>query len=527
MLISAVYFVQGAVGITGMAEFILTRNYFHFSWIQLAFLGSLATLAWCIKPLYGFVTDFLPLFGLRRKPYILIASLLTVSGYLMLGLFATNFHTIIMASILISVGLGFSDVIIDGLVIESSDKETVGKYQALCWRAKAFGILLASLFSGYLLERAFFSKHLLALPFTQWLMHTFPKTIQNTLVSGINILDIRYLFLFTAVLPLVVVIISLAFREEKVIASNRGAHYPLAYIFGAVVAFAATALVVIAALTTKPWIAGIRNETLSSLLVMIIWMLWIGSYFSYLIKNKMASSTLFLAATFLFLWRFTPSFGAPWSNYFLNTLALSKEKLGFIATITSLGWIIGSFIYNKYLDKYEIKKLLYWTVIIGVGLSFTQLIVATPALATKVGSFFVIKYSAAILLYPVYLFGYGTEAWNVLMSQPAILNIDAVLSFLLEIMFIISFLPLLKLAALVTPKGVEATNFSLLTSIMNLGLAFGTISGGIIYTYIEGQYKLAGISFNGLHLTIIIGALTSLLCLLVLKRLVLTAENKN
>ena len=82
-----------------------------------------------------------------------------------------------------------------------------------------------------------------------------------------------------------------------------------------------------------------------------------------------------------------------------------------------------------------------------------------------------------------------------------------------------SFLPLLKLAAKVTPTGVEATNFSILASVMNLGLAFGSISGGWIYTYIEGTHHMAGFTFTGLHLTIFIGAITSLICLPVLAKI--------
>ncbi|MEK6558164.1 MAG: hypothetical protein AABZ14_07695 [Candidatus Margulisiibacteriota bacterium] len=44
LLVGTVYFVQGIVGMTGMAEFILTRNAFHFTWTQIAFLGALTTL---------------------------------------------------------------------------------------------------------------------------------------------------------------------------------------------------------------------------------------------------------------------------------------------------------------------------------------------------------------------------------------------------------------------------------------------------------------------------------------------------
>lgn len=36
---------------------------------------AIAHLPWMIKPLYGFVTDTFPIYGLRRQPYIVICGL--------------------------------------------------------------------------------------------------------------------------------------------------------------------------------------------------------------------------------------------------------------------------------------------------------------------------------------------------------------------------------------------------------------------------------------------------------------------
>jgi len=514
-LIISVYFVQGIVSITGLAMFLLTRNIFNFTWIQLSFLGALSTLTWCIKPLYGFLTDQVPIGGYRRKPYLIISSLLTFIGYFFLATLGTGFISLALATIVMNIGLGFSDVIIDGFVVEKSNKETVGRYQSLCWRAKSIGILIASLFSGILLERAFFSKLLSHLPITDLLTKLFPLTFTNQIIEGINLLDIRYMFLFAGLLPFIVLFLSIRMDDKKVKETEKK-QFPLQILITALIALVLTILTAFWGLAPG---SGTSSQVITSLSILIIWSIWISYYLIYLIKRKEATYTLLFAALFLFLWRFTPSFGAPWSDYFINTLSLSKEKLGYISTLTALSWLIGTFVYNKFLDKIPIKKILAWTVIIGVGLSFSQLLIASPNIANKIGNLFIIKYIAAIILYPFYFFGYNLSAWQELMTQPGILNLDAVLSFSLELMFIISFLPLLKLAAIVTPKGVEATNFSVMASIMNLGLVFGSISGGWIYTYIEGNYTLAGLSFTGLHLTIIIGAITSLLCLPVLRKI--------
>lgn len=524
LLALSVYFVQGFMVITGMAEFILTKNAFQFSWIQLALLTALGTLTWSIKPIYGFFTDLLPLFGSRRKYYLILSALFPIVGYFYLTFFGTSFLPIALAIIISNIGLGFADVIADGLVVERSTPETVGWYQALCWRSKAIGIFFASFFSGMILEKAVFSSQIQGTGFGNWLSETFSSAFP--LVSpmeGIAMIDVRFTFLIAGLLPLITLIFALFLKEEKVTEKlEKKAHQeiPVSYVISAGFAFVLTAIVLIV-LSAKenPLLSFLDNSALSSILVMLIWFVWIGSYAKHLINIKATTTTLIYAAVFIFLWRFTPSFGAPWSDYWINTLKVSQEKLGIMGTLQPLAWVIGSFLYVKFLDRFPLKKLLLWTVIISSTLGMLQLLVATPNIGNTIGEMFLIKYLAGILLFPSYFMAYGFDAWKEAMTQMPILNLDASLTFFLEIMFIVSFLPLLKLAAVVTPKGVEATNFAVLASIMNLGLAFGSISGGIIYTHIEGQHQLFSLTFTGLHLTIFIGAITSLLCLAVIRKL--------
>ena len=522
-LLSSIYFVQGAVIITGLAEFFLTRNIFEFSWIQIALLSALGTLTWSVKPLYGFVTDLLPLGGYRRKSYLILSAILPFCAYFYLAFFGVNFLQIALSLILINIGIGFADVIIDGLIVETAPPEKVGLYQSFCWRAKAIGIFIATLFSGIILERKIFSQILNSETIIN-LQKIFPQAFPDILeITNINIIDIRFTFLLAGVLPLSTLIVSFFLKEKKISKSQlqkNKKNISKTYLISALLAFILTIITLISTSTIKSQIIPfLKNDQLSSLLLIIIWTSWISFYTNHLIKIKAASSALVFAGIFLFLWRFTPRFGAPWNDYFLNTLQLSQEKMGLISSITPLAWIIGSFIYNKYFNSVKIKNILFWTVITSSLLGILQLPLASPELAEKLGSLTFIKYPAALFLLPAYLITYNTSAWTELMTQSPIIHLEAFLSLGLEIVFMIAFLPLFRLAALVTPKGVEATNFAILASIMNLGLAFGSVSGGIIYTYIEGSYNFINISFNGLHLTILIGALTSLACLAVLPKI--------
>src|ERR1700683_5192406 len=57
-------------------------------WSPVEISASLAVLdvPWVIKPLYGLVSDFLPIAGYRRRPYLLLASLAGAAGYAWVGL---------------------------------------------------------------------------------------------------------------------------------------------------------------------------------------------------------------------------------------------------------------------------------------------------------------------------------------------------------------------------------------------------------------------------------------------------------
>ena len=74
--IMVVYFVQGALGIAALARTYFLKDQLGLAPAEQAALMGVTTLPWVIKPVYGFLTDGLPIFGLRRKPYLVIGGLL-------------------------------------------------------------------------------------------------------------------------------------------------------------------------------------------------------------------------------------------------------------------------------------------------------------------------------------------------------------------------------------------------------------------------------------------------------------------
>jgi len=114
---------------------------------QLAFLGSIITLPWIFKIFYGIIGDK---FGLkkigRRRPWII--SMVSFSGVLWIILGLPNFITaensisvFTIMGVLIFFGVAFGDTIIDGLLLDITPKEKLGRVSGLNWGLRSVGAI--------------------------------------------------------------------------------------------------------------------------------------------------------------------------------------------------------------------------------------------------------------------------------------------------------------------------------------------------------------------------------------------------
>lgn len=153
--ILTVYFVQGILGLARLAISFFLKDELGLGPAQVSILFGIVALPWIIKPLFGFVSDGLPIFGYRRRPYLVLSGLLGSISWVSL---ATVVHTPMVATLAIALGslsVAVSDVIVDSLVVERARAESqsdVGSLQSICWGASSFGGLITAYFSGLLLE---------------------------------------------------------------------------------------------------------------------------------------------------------------------------------------------------------------------------------------------------------------------------------------------------------------------------------------------------------------------------------------
>lgn len=153
--ILTVYFVQGILGLSRLAVSFFLKDELALSPAEVAALVGIAALPWVTKPLFGFLSDGVPLFNYRRRPYLMLSGLVGTSAWLAL---ATVVHTawgVTAALLAASVSVAISDVIADSVVVErirGQSQGEAGSLQSLTWSAVAFGGFVTAYLSGWLLE---------------------------------------------------------------------------------------------------------------------------------------------------------------------------------------------------------------------------------------------------------------------------------------------------------------------------------------------------------------------------------------
>ena len=158
LLFAIVYFAQGMIYLPDQVISIVFKER-GLTAGQLAAFSWITTIPWFIKPVYGLLSDFVPLFGTRRRSYFLLMSasgaLAAVAVSLMPGASYIVLATLI---ILLWLGVGFTDVLTDALMVENGQRVGLtGAFQSVQWGALSAASILVGVAGGYLAERRAFA----------------------------------------------------------------------------------------------------------------------------------------------------------------------------------------------------------------------------------------------------------------------------------------------------------------------------------------------------------------------------------
>lgn len=319
LAILTVYLVQGILHLGRLAVSFFLKDELGLTPAQVAALMGIVAIPWIIKPLFGFMSDGLPIFGYRRRPYLILSGLLGSISWVSL---ATIVHTSWAATSAIALGslsVAVSDVIVDSLVVERARGESqakAGSLQSLTWGTVALGGLITAYFSGMLLEH-----------FTT-----------------------RNIFLMTASFPLIVSGVAWLIAETPVSKTQHHRQFPT--------------------LRTQKDEDCLTKENNNSNFSTIKHQLS-------QLRKAISQKAIWLPTAFLFILLATPSAESAFFFFTTNELHFQPEFLGRVHLVTSIASLVGVWIFQRFLKTVPFRVIFGWSTVISTVLGMTMLLLVT------------------------------------------------------------------------------------------------------------------------------------------------------
>jgi BT1 family len=134
----------------------LLKNELHLDRTANAAFFFWAGLAWYLKPLAGILTDAFPLFGSRRKSYIVISASLAALSWLALTVTPHEFRDLLLVVILINTFMVIASTVVGGYMVETAQANSgSGRLTAIRQFVQQACLIVNGPAAGYLASIAF------------------------------------------------------------------------------------------------------------------------------------------------------------------------------------------------------------------------------------------------------------------------------------------------------------------------------------------------------------------------------------
>ena len=155
MLFAVVYFSQGMYYVFAQPLTLTLKETLGLSAMQVGTFGTITLLPWVIKPVYGLLSDAVPLFGRRRKSYFILTSLLAaVGGFVLAAMETPTYWSLAFLVLLMAFGIAFTDVLTDAMMVESGKPlGLTGAFQSVQWAAINVSTILVGFVGGYFAQQ--------------------------------------------------------------------------------------------------------------------------------------------------------------------------------------------------------------------------------------------------------------------------------------------------------------------------------------------------------------------------------------
>lgn len=433
-------FYAGISSITDYAVSFYFKDELNIAPSKMSQLMSAITLPWSLKPLLGLLTDYFPIFGYKRKYYIIMCGFISISAWLCMAKFNPTLDETFMLLLSINICAAFSSVLGEAIVVELAKAnsklkneseeeggESAKEYVSLFMIFKYFGMLFASFMRG----------------------------------SLVDTMGIKYVFMVGSALPCLVLFAGLLMKDTKIEPSIR--HTGSNGLTNSVAGLDPNNSDLLVSSSQQNHQIEEDSSTPS-----------LTEFFAFIFQKK-----ILIPISFIILFMSVPSYTDPFFYFLTNELKFTATSLGQVSFCSTLGTLMGIFVYKTYFKSSEFRSVLIFCTLMS----------------------FIFTFCAYILVLRLNL-EYGiNDFWLVLFS-------NSLLSMLGEIML----LPLLSLACVLCPKNMEGTIFSVFMSALNFGSVLSTLFGSFLTNY----FSIDSHNFTNLSSLIFITNMASLLPLPVL-----------
>ena len=134
----------------------LLKNTLHLSPQAMAGFLALVVLPWNFKLILGLVSDNVPLFGTRRRDYLMLSSSTVAGLWVALGVVPRTVGWLLGTAILLNVAMVMASVVVGGLLVECGQKyRATGRLASVRMFATNIAGIVTGFGGGYLASRAF------------------------------------------------------------------------------------------------------------------------------------------------------------------------------------------------------------------------------------------------------------------------------------------------------------------------------------------------------------------------------------
>jgi len=148
-----VYVAEGGAGLLSQPLNYYLKQVHGWTPLQISAYVTILNLPWMTKPLYGLVSDLIPLFGYRRKTYLLLANAAAIAGFLLVTQLNVP-HQLVFAFLLTGYATAISSAVSGAVLVENGQRlQESGTFVNQQWLWYTVSAMTVAIAGGQLVQR--------------------------------------------------------------------------------------------------------------------------------------------------------------------------------------------------------------------------------------------------------------------------------------------------------------------------------------------------------------------------------------